>query len=545
MNDQTRKTGAALLVDALIEEGVELIFGYPGAAVLSIYDELYHRRDRIQHILVSHEQHAAHAADGYARASGSVGVCLATSGPGTTNLMTGIATAFMDSVPLVAITGNVCTTLLGKDSFQEVDSTGITIPIVKHSWLVKDGADLAFIVREAFVVSRTGRAGPVLIDIPSDVLEDYYAVKSVPHCRLKKLSKTMTVHDTALKQAAQALCTAQKPVIYAGGGVVSADAGADLLSLAERLNAPVTLSLMGIASFPSRHPLCVGLIGAYGTDYAATAIRQADLILALGARFSERVTGNDPEGFIHGATVVHCDIDPAEINKTVRATLALVGDLKETLPRLLALLPPARDKPPPVSVPSVPRSPALSPQYIMATAAAALGPDALIVTDVGRHQLWTAQFYPFTGRARSFLTSGGMGTMGFGLGAALGSAFACPDRPVVLITGDGSFRMNCSELSTLVAYHVPVLILLLNDHALGMIKQWQFIRYEGRYSESILNRPPDFVKLAEAYGITGFQAATAPSFTAALEDANKLLSEHKSALIEVLTSAEPEIHRNL
>ncbi|MDR2808221.1 MAG: biosynthetic-type acetolactate synthase large subunit, partial [Spirochaetaceae bacterium] len=521
MNEQTKKTGAAILVDSLIEQGVKLIFGYPGAAILSIYDELYHRRDHIRHILVSHEQHAAHAADGYARASGSVGVCLATSGPGTTNLITGIATAFMDSIPIVAITGNVCTALLGKDSFQEVDSTGITIPVVKHSWLVKNGADIAGIIKEAFIVSRSGRAGPVLIDIPSDVLEQHAESKPLSSARLKRLSKTFPVNDTAIEQAAKLLCAAQKPVIYAGGGVVSADAGIQLLSLAEYLNAPVILSLMGLASFPSRHPLCAGLIGKYGTDYANTALKQADIILALGARFSERVTGNDPEQFIHGATVVHFDIDPAEINKTVRATLSVQGDLKETLPRLLALLPPSRYTFPPLPAASVPSN-AFNPQYIITTAAEYLGPDAIVVTDVGRHQLWTAQFYPFSGRARSFLTSGGMGTMGFGLGAALGSAFACPTRPVLLITGDGSFRMNCSEMSTLVAYNVPVLILILNDHALGMIKEWQSLLYEGRYSESTLNRPPDFVKLAAAYGIAGFQACTAASFTAALKEATKL-----------------------
>ena len=531
MKEQTGKTGAAVLIDALIEEGVELVFGYPGAAILSIYDELYRRQDKIRHILVSHEQQAAHAADGYARASGSVGVCLATSGPGATNLITGIATAFMDSVPIVAITGNVCTSLLGKDSFQEVDSTGVTIPIVKHSRLVKSAAELAFIIKEAFIVSKRGRAGPVLIDIPSDVLEMPCESVSASPTRLKRLSKTSAPDYVSIDMAAQALKAAVRPVIYAGGGVVSAGAGAHLRSLAETLNAPVTLSLMGLSSFPSRHPLCAGLLGKYGTDYANNAIMHSDLILALGARFSERITANNPESFIHGATVVHFDIDPAEINKTVRSTIAVQGDLKETLPALLERLPASLYSAPVVQV--LPLTPSFTPQYIIATIAEHVGPEAVVVTDVGLHQLWTARFYPFTGRERSFLTSGGMGTMGFGLGAAIGSAFACPDRPVLLITGDGSFRMNCIEMSTLVAYDVPVLIVIFNDHALGMIKQWQSLLYEGRYSESVLSRPPDFVKLAEAYSITGFKVHNISSLRAALEGASELLLKRKPALIEI------------
>jgi acetolactate synthase-1/2/3 large subunit len=563
-------TGARILIDVLIEQGVDTVFGYPGAAVLCIYDELYRRRDRIRHVLVSHEQHAAHAADGYARSTGKTGVCIATSGPGATNLVTGIATAMMDSVPLVAITGNVTVPLLGKDSFQEVDITGITMPVVKHNWIVKDMASLAEIVREAFIVAQSGRPGPVLIDLPKDMgsgLTEWTpgtVRKKSPAPRGTELSGASAQKARALRLlerngrqtfspgdiagAVKLLREARRPLIYAGGGVIISGAGEELRALAERLNAPVALSLMGIGAMPHDHPLCTGLIGMHGTAASNKAVQKADLLVAVGARFSDRVTSR-VERFAHGARVLHLDIDPAEVNKNIRSSAWVIGDAKAVLNRLLEELPQKMEtgwngeikKWKALAPRDHHRKTALHPRFVIRETARRLGDGAVAVTDVGQHQIWTAQFYPFT-RPRSFLSPGGLGTMGFGLGAAAGAKTACPKRPVVLFTGDGSFRMNAPEMATLVTYRLPVLIVIFNNHTLGMVRQWQNFFFGGRYCETGLEgRPPDFLKLGEAYGVSGRRAGDEASFVSALEDSLAELDAGRPARIEALIDTDERV----
>jgi acetolactate synthase-1/2/3 large subunit len=555
----TQYTGARILIETLIEEGVDTVFGYPGGAVLNIYDELYRQRDRIRHILVSHEQHAAHAADGYARSSGKTGVCVATSGPGATNLITGIATAYMDSVPLVAITGNVPTGLLGKDSFQEVDIAGISMPVVKHNWIVKKVNELAEIVREAFIVARSGRPGPVLIDIPKDITAlsaewvpskkrkggaDLDEVLSARARRLWERNRRPSYSGEDIKKAAALLREAKRPLLYAGGGVIISGAEEELAGLAERLNAPVATSLMGIGALPWDHRLCTGLIGMHGTVASNKAAQQADLLLAIGARFSDRVTSRT-DMFAKTARVLHFDIDPAEINKNIETHGWVVGNIKETLRALLEELPQKMETqwggeiekwkthiPKTHNSEAVSKKNALHPRFIIEETAKKLGADAIAVTDVGQHQMWTAQFFPAL-KPRSFLTSGGLGTMGFGLGAAEGAGIANPKRPVVLFTGDGCFRMNCAELSTLHTYAIPVLVIVFNNRTLGMVRQWQNFFYEGRYSETDLPEYPDFVKLAGAYGIPAYRAPDRPSFLAALDSALKDLASGRAAVIDV------------
>ncbi|GHV77726.1 acetolactate synthase [Spirochaetia bacterium] len=577
-------TGARILIEALIEQGVDTVFGYPGGAVLFIYDELFKQKDRIRHILVSHEQHAAHAADGYARSSGKTGVCIATSGPGATNLVTGIATAAMDSVPLVAITGNVATGILGKDSFQEVDIAGITMPIVKHNWIVKEVNALAETVREAFMVAQSGRPGPVLIDIPKDItsrLGEWIPLKSngkgpVKHIesisadtlvsgiipeeellgararRLAERNRRPTFSDEDIGHAVSLFKAAKRPVIYAGGGVVISDAGNELTALAERLNAPVALSLMGVGALSREHRLYTGLIGMHGTVASNKAVQKADLLVAVGARFSDRVTSR-ADDFAKGAKVLHLDIDPAEVNKNVAAHAWVVGDIKKIIVKLLKALPKQmnnewgediekwKGKVPEGYYPANHSGGStLHPRFILEESAKRLGPDALVATDVGQHQIWTAQFYPFT-RSRSFITSGGLGTMGFGLGAAIGAKIANPKRPVVLFTGDGSFRMNCGELATLTNYRLPILIVIINNRVLGMVRQWQNLFYEERYSETTLDRPPDFVKLAEAYGLRGYGAENAKTFVEALDLAMKDIAGGSPALLDAHISPDEKV----
>ncbi|MDR1788496.1 MAG: biosynthetic-type acetolactate synthase large subunit [Treponema sp.] len=543
-------SGARILIETLIEEGVDTIFGFPGGAVLFIYDELYKQRDRIRHILVSHEQHAAHAADGYARSSGKVGVCLATSGPGATNLITGIATAYMDSVPLVAITGNVATGLLGKDSFQEVDATGISMPIVKHNWIVKDVRALAETVRDAFAVARSGRPGPVLIDIPKDVtaLEAEWtpgraqdAALSARARRLAARNARVTFRADDIDRAAALLLSAKRPLLYAGGGVIISGASEELGLLAERLNAPVALSLMGIGAMPQESRLCTGLIGMHGTVASNKAAQKADLLVAIGARFSDRVTSRT-DMFAKTARVLQFDIDPAEINKNIATTDRVIGDVKAILQRLLEKLPPAVETAwgseieqwkthIPHTHKGAERGPGLHPRFVITETAKALGPELIACTDVGQHQIWAAQFFPAS-RPRSFLSSGGLGTMGFGLGAALGAKTANPARPVVLFTGDGSFRMNCAELATLVSRRIPILIVIFDNHTLGMVRQWQNFFYESRYAETDLPPTPDFIRLAEAYGAAGWRADSRESFSAALAAAQEALAAGRPALID-------------
>jgi acetolactate synthase-1/2/3 large subunit len=571
-----RYTGARILIETLIEQGVDTVFGYPGGAVLQIYDELYRCRDRIRHILVSHEQHAAHAADGYARSTGRVGVCIATSGPGATNLVTGIATAAMDSVPLVAITGNVSTGLLGKDSFQEVDIAGISMPVVKHNWIVKKVEDLAELIREAFVVASSGRPGPVLIDIPKDItalsaewIPVDSAVPPVPggagassgsagggtlaaqSRRLAERGRRATFTGEDIGRAAALLMEARRPVLYSGGGVIISGASGELTALAERLNAPVALTLMGIGGFPWDHRLCTGLIGMHGTVASNKAAQKADLLVAIGARFSDRVTSRT-DMFAKTARVLQFDIDPAEINKNVPVQASVVGDLKQTLALLLEKLPARlvtdwngeiekwKTRAPRTRVRGAAFRRRIHPRFVIEETARLLGRDAIIVTDVGQHQMWVAQFYPVC-RPRSFLTSGGLGTMGYGLGAALGAKTGNPRRPVVLFTGDGCFRMNCAEMGTLSARGLGVLIIVFNNSTLGMVRQWQSLFYQDRYSETDLGPFPDFVKLADAYGVSARRAKDRRSFTAALSKAAGDLAAGRTTLIDVVIDKDEKV----
>ncbi|MCL2804538.1 MAG: biosynthetic-type acetolactate synthase large subunit [Treponema sp.] len=535
--------GARILIETLAENGVDTIFGYPGGAVLNIYDELSAFKDRIRHILVSHEQHAVHAADGYARVTGKAGVCLATSGPGATNLVTGLATAFADSVPVVAITGNVAIGQLGKDCFQEVDIAGITMPVVKHNWIVKDARDLAEIVREAFFVALSGRPGPVLIDIPADVCKGsgQWTVDSGQRAgRLFEKNRRHTFRNEDIDRAVLLIKDSKRPLIFAGGGVNNSGAGEDLKKFAELLNAPVTLSLMGMGAFPSEHPLCTGLVGKHGTVASAKALQNADLIIAIGARFSDRVING--RNFAKNAKILHVDIDPAEINKNILTDAFIIGDLKTVLNTLtcglIKKLPAKKsaqwtgemEKYKTQGYKTSARF--LHPRFIIQETAKVSGENTIVATDVGQHQIWTAQFYPFK-KPRSFLSSGGMGTMGYGLGAAIGAKIASPASAVVLFTGDGSFCMNSAEMATLVKYKLPVLIIVFNNSTLGMLRLWQKKSFSANYYETDLENP-DFVKLADAYGIQGFRVTDEKSFLQALEKSRGILASGKPALIEVI-----------
>ena len=500
-------TGAEIVIECLKEQGVDTVFGFPGGAVLNIYDALYKARGEIRHILTSHEQGAAHAADGYARASGKVGVCIATSGPGATNLVTGIATAYMDSVPMVALTGQVATSLLGKDSFQEVDITGITMPITKHNYIVKDVTKLADIMREAFIIAKQGRPGPVLVDICKDVTA---AVTDFENKPLKKVpSVSIGVSEDEINAAAEVINNSQKPILLSGGGVSIADACEEVRELAEKAKIPVATTLMGLGSFPGTHELFTGLVGMHGSKTSNLAIAEADLFIAIGARFSDRVISNVSR-FAPNAKIMHIDIDPAEIGKNVVTHYPLVGNIKKILKKLNAKvnnrdytdwnkkidewkrafpLKYAQDG-------------SLKPQFIVEKIYELTGGNAIITTEVGQNQLWAAQFYKFTA-PRQFISSGGLGTMGYGLGACIGAQIERPDKKVFNIAGDGSFRMNCNELATAVEYKLPVIIALMNNHALGMVRQWQNLFYDGRYSSTTIGNGTNFAALAEAFGAIG------------------------------------------
>ncbi len=551
-------SGSRILIEALIEQGVDTIFGYPGGAVLFIYDELFRQKDRIRHVLTSHEQHAAHAADGYARSTGKVGVCLATSGPGATNLITDIASAYMDSIPMVAITGNVATDLLGKDSFQEVDITGISMPVVKHNWIVKDVNELAEIVREAFLVAKSGRPGPVLIDIPKDITnatgtwtpEQKMVLNSAEKERAARLAQSLTQAEHKSEDIARVvelIDGSERPVFYAGGGVILSETSELLQKLAEKMDAPVATSLMAMGCLPASHPLATGMIGMHGSRASNLAIQKADLIIAVGARFSDRVVSR-ADKFARSAKVIHIDIDGAEINKNINTEASIVGQLEAILTELIGKIK-AKSNPKwreeikewKKLIPSAHSAKRpLHPRFVIEESAKALGEDALVVTDVGQHQIWTAQFYPFV-KPRTFLSSGGLGTMGYGLGAAVGAKIANPTRPVVLFTGDGSFRMNCAEMATLTNYGAPVLIVLLNNRALGMVYQWQTLVYDERHAETPLDRPPDFMKLAEAYGFQGYRAHDEVSFISALSASLKSIAQGKGALLEAIIDSREQV----
>jgi len=534
-------SGAEILLKSLQIEGVDTIFGYPGGQALPIYDALFD--SDIRHILARHEQGAAHAADGYARATGRPGVCLATSGPGATNLVTGIANAYMDSVPMVAITGQVSRALLGRDSFQEADITGITLPITKHSYLVEDPSEMALIVKEAFHVATTGRPGPVLIDMPKDVSSEMTDYKVPGELQLPGYKPLKDGDASRVLEASRAIAAAQRPVIYAGGGVVISGAHNELLQLAELLMAPVCNTLLGMGGFPGNHPLSLGMLGMHGTKYANFAVCECDLLIAIGARFDDRVTGK-LETFAPEAKIIHIDIDPAEIGKNVRVDIPIVGDVKRVLCQLLEVLQPGlgeawRDriqawkKEYPLSYCDKGK---LKPQSIIKEIYNATQGAARVTTEVGQHQMWTAQYYTFT-KPRSFITSGGLGTMGFGLPAAIGVQVGCPDEVVFDIAGDGSIQMNIQELCTAVNYELPINVAILDNGVLGMVRQWQELFYNRRYSQTELSNP-DFVKLAEAYGAEGIRVTKPIEVAPALEQA---IRSSKPVMIDFVVDREENV----
>ena len=509
--------GARILIEELIRQGVDTVFGYPGGAVLNIYDELYQSRDRIHHVLTAHEQGAAHAADGYARASGKVGVVIATSGPGATNLVTGIANAYLDSVPLVAITGNVATEALGRDSFQEVDIVSITQPVVKHNFMVKDVSELEQTIKEAFLIANSGRKGPVLIDIPKDVQvnECEYGIAVLP----KMPEKAELPYDE--EGVIQLLNSAKKPFIYAGGGVIACGGEDYLRTLAEKLNAPVALSMMGRTAFPDSHPLSLGLVGMHGSYQAAKVQSECDLMLAVGVRFSDRATGN-LSAYTKNCKIIHVDIDKAELGKNLSPDFSVQSDVKKWMK---AVLPKLKERKNPewwreiesYKKVNIPEKGSFHPRNILETLRRFTKDDTVVATDVGQHQMWTAQYYRFE-KPGTFLTSGGLGTMGYGLGAAIGACLAKNKEETVLITSDGSFSMNCNELCTAVKEGLPITIVLLNNQVLGMVRQWQTAFFGERYSATVLDRGTDFVKLIEAYGGKGFSIHKLSELEKALEE---------------------------
>ncbi|KUK63446.1 MAG: Acetolactate synthase [Methanoculleus marisnigri] len=519
------KTGARTLIEALQREGVDTIFGYPGGVVLPIYDELYD--SSIRHILVRHEQAAAHAADGYARASGRVGVCLATSGPGACNLVTGIATAYMDSIPIVALTGQVPTGLLGNDAFQESDITGITMPVTKHNYLVKDVADLDRVIQEAFYIARTGRPGPVLVDLPKDVTTSQMkSGGTVPKTvSLRGYQPTYEGHVRQIDKALDLIARAERPLIYAGGGVVLSGASAELLEFMETAAIPVTTTLMGLGAVPGDHPLCLGMLGMHGTQSANYAVTECDLLLAVGVRFDDRVTGKI-ETFAPNAAIVHIDIDPAEIGKNKKVDVPIVGDVKAVLQALLRRMKKRGETANwvarinnwkaqyPLGYSDDGR---LHPQYVVEQLSDVLKGEGIIVSEVGQNQMWTALYYNFT-KPRTWITSGGLGTMGYGLPAAIGAHYARPDMPVVDVAGDGSIQMNIQEFGTVAQYDIPVKVVILNNMYLGMVRQWQELFYDRRYSYTELP-PVDFVKIANAYGIEGLKVEEKDGVRGAIETA--------------------------
>ena len=534
-------TGAEILIKSLLDEGVDTIFGYPGGAVLNIYDELYKYKEKIHHVLTCHEQGACHAADGYARATGKVGVCLATSGPGATNLVTGIATAYMDSVPMVAITGNVTTSLLGKDSFQEVDIKGITMPITKHNYLVKDVKDLQNIIKEAFYIAASGRPGPVLIDIPKDVTANKAEYEKIIPKEIVKKSNHIT--DESLRRAINLINSSQRPFIYAGGGVGSSEATDELVAFAEKINAPVSTSLMGMSFFPNNHELYTGMIGMHGTKASNIGATKCDLLITLGARFSDRVVSKQEH--IKNAKVLHIDVDPAEINKNIKVDACIIGDLKVALQKLTPLVDEKKNngwiesidklKVREISAPDNVTSPELLFRKLNE-----LNKDGnfVISTEVGQHQMWAAQYFRFV-KPRTFVTSGGLGTMGYGLGAAIGAQTGRMDRQIINIAGDGSFGMNCNELVTAVKNKLPLIEIVINNNCLGMVRQWQTLFYEERYSETTLDRPTDYVKLAEAFGAKGFRVTKPEELDCVLKEA---LNEKGPVLIDYLIDTDKKAY---
>ena len=510
-------TGSEILIECLKEQGVDTVFGYPGGAILNVYDELYKHSDEITHILTSHEQGAAHAADGYARATGKIGVCFATSGPGATNLVTGIATAYMDSIPIVAITCNVGVSLLGKDSFQEIDIAGVTMPITKHNYIVKDVNDLADTIRKSFAIAKKGRPGPVLIDIPKDVTANKAEyVKKIPEPTVP----SKEISEAEISEALKLINEAKKPYIFVGGGAILSDASEELRTFVRKVDAPATDSLMGKGAFPGTDPLYTGMLGMHGTKTSNYGVSECDLLIVIGARFSDRVTGNAKK-FASNAKILQFDIDPAEMDKNVLITQGVTGDIRTVLSILNGKLGQldheewngkiaAYKSQYPLSY----HTDILTGPYVVEEIYRQTRGDAIVVTEVGQHQMWAAQFYRYT-KPRTLLTSGGLGTMGYGLGASLGAKTGMPDKVVVNIAGDGCFRMNMNEIATAVRHNIPVIQVVINNHVLGMVRQWQNLFYGQRYSATVLNDAVDFVKLAEAMGAVGIRAVTKEEFAEA------------------------------
>ena len=517
--------GSEIIVECLKEQGVDTIFGYPGGAILNVYDAIYKHSDEITHILTSHEQGASHAADGYARATGKVGVCLATSGPGATNLVTGIATAYMDSIPVVAITCNVTVPLLGKDSFQEVDIQGITMPITKHNFIVKDIADLADVIREAFRIAKEGRPGPVLIDVTKDVTAaEYDYIKETPKLIERQ---TDTIKEEDVEKAVELIKAAKKPYVFVGGGVIASDASDELARFVHKINVPVADSLMGKGAFDGSDPLYSGMLGMHGTKASNFGVSECDLLIVIGARFSDRVTGNAKK-FASNAKILQFDIDAAEINKNIKTDATVIGDALEVLKRVnakleqldhsewIAHIAELKEK-----YPMAYRTDCLNGPLIMENIYKITNGDAIISTDVGQHQMWAAQHYVYK-KPRTLLTSGGLGTMGYGLGAAIGAKVGCRDKVVINIAGDGCFRMNMNELATATRYNIPVIEIIFNNHVLGMVRQWQDLFYGKRYSSPVLDDVTDFVKVSEGMGAKAYRVSDIESFNSALKEAIEL-----------------------
>jgi len=536
-------SGTEIVVECLNREKVEVVFGIPGGAIMPLYDTIYQKAS-FTHLLTKHEQGAVHAADGYARATGKVGVCFATSGPGATNLVTGLANAYLDSIPIVAFTGQVISPFIGTDAFQEVDITGITLPITKHNYLVMNIKDLSATIREAFYLAKNGRPGPVLIDLPKDVQAAQTEFSYLEKDNFSDYRPTLKGNLNQIKKAALALEKAKRPVIYAGGGVITSNASEELRIFIQKTNIPVTTTLMGLGCYPEEDSLALGMLGMHGLFSANTAISEADIILALGTRFDDRVIGN-AKIFCPDAKFIHIDIDPAEISKNVRADIPIVGDLKYVLTKLTQFVELRTEKEWLERIACLKENNPLQykqddqlrPQYIIEKLYEQTKDDAIVVTDVGQHQMWAAQYYKFS-HPRSFITSGGLGTMGFGLPAAIGAQVGCPEKRVFCIAGDGGFQMNIQELATAIYNKIPVVVLIINNGYLGLVRQWQELFFEKRYSQTSLEGSPDFAKVAQAYGGKGVRVANRDDFDIALTQA---LSEKTFFLIDCLIPSEENV----
>lgn len=515
-------TGSEIIIECLKEQGVDTVFGYPGGTILNVYDALYKHSDEIHHVLTSHEQGASHAADGYARATGKVGVCMATSGPGATNLVTGIATAHMDSIPMVAITANVATGLLGRDSFQEVDIAGVVMPITKYSMIVKDIHDLAPAIRRAFTIAQSGRPGPVLVDVTKDVtaaVTEYTYQEPTPIAPY-----TAEMLESDLDQAAKLISEAEKPFIFVGGGAITSGAAEELRKFAHTINSPVTDSLMGKGAFSGEDELYTGMLGMHGTKTSNLGVTKCDLLITVGARFSDRVTGNTAK-FAQNAKIIQIDVDAAEINKNIKVDCSIIGDVKEVLKELNKKIHPKNHdawvkevEDMKAKYPLKYNQEGLTGPYVIEELYRVTKGDAIVVTDVGQHQMWAAQYYKYK-EPRTLITSGGLGTMGYGLGAAIGAKFGCPDKVVVNIAGDGCFRMNMNEVATAARNNLPLIEIVINNHVLGMVRQWQTLFYDHRYSSTILDDKVDFVKFAESMGAVGIRVTKKEEVGPAIEKA--------------------------